>query len=321
MKRAWLVFATVSAVLGALFLAACGGSGDSSSTSATATQAASASSPGDDVRSGQPPTRLVVKNLEQGKGAALPPVDQKPRMTMTLLYRAVDYKTGKVYERHENPRHPAKIEYGPALGKGLERGLAGMRVGGRRELIVPESMMEERPASIYVVELLRMKKNGTKVYARELKQDLLMSKREIAKLPPLTVPRRSAPPPKHIEVIDLRKGTGATVTKRDSVYVRFFEVAYPEVQKKSRTGGYPARSFGLNETVKGWRVGLPGMKVGGRRELILPPKLVYPRWKPSWGYTPYVNIYVIDLLGVKPSKDLTGDYEAELARDSLPKYP
>ena len=321
MKRAWLVLAGVSAMLGALLIAACGGSGDSSETGTTVTRAASASSPAADVPPGPPPTRLVVKNLKQGKGVALPPVDQKPRMTMTVLYRAVDYKTGRVYERHEDPRHPAKIEYSPALSTGLERGLAGMRVGGRRELIVPGSMMEERPASIYVVHLLRLKKNGTKVYARELKQGVLMSKAEIAELPPLTIARQEGPPPKHIEVTDLRKGAGAKVTKQDTVYVRYYEVEYPAAQERSRTGRFGPENFGLDETVKGWTVGLPGMRVGGRRELALPPKLVYPRWKPSWGYAPYVRIYQIDLLGVKRPKPVTGDYEAELARHSLPEQP
>ncbi|HEX3324411.1 MAG TPA: FKBP-type peptidyl-prolyl cis-trans isomerase [Solirubrobacterales bacterium] len=128
---------------------------------------------------------------------------------------------------------------------------------------------------------------------------LAMSKKEIAKLPKLTIAKRNGPPPKRLEVIDLRKGSGAAVKKKDSVFVRYFQVRYPEVLKRSQTGLYGPRSFGLDEVVKGWDVGLPGMKVGGRRELILPPKLVYPRWKPSWGYVPYTDIYVIDLLGVK----------------------
>jgi peptidylprolyl isomerase len=128
---------------------------------------------------------------------------------------------------------------------------------------------------------------------------LAMSKKEIVKLPKLTIAKRSGPPPRHIAIIDLRKGSGAAVTRKDAVFVRYYEVSYPEALERSRTGLYGPRSYGLNETVKGWTVGLPGMKVGGRRELVLPPKLVYPRWKPSWGYVPYTDIYVIDLLGVE----------------------
>ncbi len=126
-----------------------------------------------------------------------------------------------------------------------------------------------------------------------------MSKRQIARLPKLTIAKQSGPPPKHLEAIDLRKGWGTALTKNDAAYVRYYVVSYPEALKHSRTGRYGPRSFGLNEAVQGWEEGLPGMKVGGRRELILPPRYVYPRWKPSWGYKPYVDIYLIDLLAVE----------------------
>lgn len=126
-----------------------------------------------------------------------------------------------------------------------------------------------------------------------------MSKRQIAGLPKLTIAKQSGPPPRHLEAIDLRKGSGTALTKNDAAYVRYYVASYPEVLKHSRTGRYGPRSFGLNEVVKGWEDGLPGMRVGGRRELILPPQYVYPRWKPSWGYAPYVDIYLIDLLAVE----------------------
>jgi peptidylprolyl isomerase len=125
-----------------------------------------------------------------------------------------------------------------------------------------------------------------------------MSKRQIARLPKLTIAKQSGPPPRHLEVIDFRKGWGTALTKNDAAYVRFVLVSFPEALKHSRTGG-ATQSFGINEVVKGWEDALPGMKVGGRRELILPPQYVYPRWKPSWGYAPYVDIYLIDLLGVE----------------------
>lgn len=302
MRWALLVLVALSAVLGALFLSACG-SKDGSTTSSTAARPASANSPDARASSPPPPKDLVIKDLKRGKGRALPPISHKPRVTMTLLYTAAEYETGRVFERRQNPRRPAKIEYGPGLNEGWEKGLVGMRVGGRRELIVPASMMIQGAASRYVIELLSMKKNGTKLYARQLKQGLMMSKQDIAQLPPLTVPRQSGPPPKHIKIVDLRKGTGVAVRKFDTVYVRYLQIPYLEALKKSHTEILGPESFGLENTVKGWTLGLPGMRVGGRRELILPPWLVYPRWKPSWGYKPYVDIYVIDLLGIKPPLD------------------
>jgi len=131
-----------------------------------------------------------------------------------------------------------------------------------------------------------------------------MSKAEIAKLPTLRIPKASGPPPRKLMTADLRKGSGQVVTKADAVSIRFVEDTYPEA-RKGRQGGLSGgevswHSWGLDEASRGLRVGLPGMKVGGRRELIVPPKVAYPRWQPSWGYAPYVSVYVVDLLGVEP---------------------
>jgi peptidylprolyl isomerase len=137
----------------------------------------------------------------------------------------------------------------------------------------------------------------------------MMSKAEIAKLPPLTIPKPSGPPPRHLEIIDLRKGSGPgvpknnLVTNREKVFISYFNVSYPEAREGPQTGQYGPRKYLPAETVKGVALGLTGMKVGGRRELIIPPKLVFPRWKPSWGYEPYVSIYLIDLLGMEPPPD------------------
>jgi len=167
-----------------------------------------------------------------------------------------------------------------------------MKAGGRRELIVPADMSFHEIPLIYVIELLRVEKIDGEGKDGGAARALTGK---------LTIPKQSGPPPRHIEVIDLRKGTGAVVRPSDAVRVRFFQVLYPEVQKRSRTGVFGPDRYGLDETVKGWKVGLPGMRVGGRRELILPPKLKFPGWEPSWGYTPYVSIYVVDLLGVEPA--------------------
>jgi peptidylprolyl isomerase len=141
-----------------------------------------------------------------------------------------------------------------------------------------------------------------------------MSRAEIAKFPLLAIPRPSGPPPHHFKIIDLRKGTGPgvpksdLVTNREEVFIRYFDVSYPEAREGHLTGQYGPKKFLLEDTVKGVALGLTGMKVGGRRELIIPPKLMYPRWKPSWGYAPYVTVYLIDLLGMEPPADRRVEY-------------
>ena len=303
----------VSALFAAVVLAACGGSGDSTA----ADQPKLEMSPAEiaklpkariEARQGLPPDKLVVHDLRRGSGAVMRRGD-----TMLIDWAEVPY--GRELESRPGERQ-LKFTWGTYI-KGWEDGLPGMRVGGRRELTVPPRLGDTGRTVIYVVDLLAIergeepvplaeeKETGTSpstkpASRRESGPETRMSRAEIAKLPPLTIPRQSDPPPRRMEVRDLREGSGATLAKQDLAEVRWFQVNYPEVQKRSRSGLYGPQLFGLDNTVKGWAVGLPGMKVGGRRELILPPNLVYPRWKPSWGYKPYVRIYVVDLIGVKP---------------------
>lgn len=144
-----------------------------------------------------------------------------------------------------------------------------------------------------------------------------MSKAEIAKFPPLALPRNgrlSGPPPHHLEVIDLRKGSGPRVpkhdwvTNREEVYIRYVEATYPEAASGHMNGPFRPGRVLLENSIKGLAVGLTGMKVGGRREMIVPPRLVYPRWQPSWGYAPYVSVYVVDLFGMEPPPDRRVEY-------------
>jgi peptidylprolyl isomerase len=125
-----------------------------------------------------------------------------------------------------------------------------------------------------------------------------MSKEEIAKLPKLRIRQRSGPPPRRLVVRDLRKGFGAVVKPDDRIDVRFFEITYEQAQNGSRTGRYGPTEYALDGgVVKGWEKGVPGMRVGGRRELIVPPKL---------GYRGLTLIYVIDVLAARPQPNLGG---------------
>lgn len=123
------------------------------------------------------------------------------------------------------------------------------------------------------------------------KPKLKMSKAEIAKLPKIRIGQRNGPrPKKKLVVRDLRKGSGAVVKPDDKILVRFFSVKYAEARKGARTGRFGPTEFALDGgVIKGWEEGLPGMRVGGRRELIVPPKLGYRGW---------TLIYVVDVLAV-----------------------
>jgi hypothetical protein len=213
-----------------LLFSACGSGG---SDAATSILRPSASSPAIHVPPGPPPKTLVIKDIKKGKGVAVPPISRRPRVELTALFTAVKYENGELYKEWQNPDVPYEVEFGPGLNEGLENGLTGMRVGGRRELIVPGSMTVDDVPLVYVFDLLRVKTKkaasgpGTKK----------LSKAEIAKLPKLTIPKASGPPPRHLEVIDLRKGgSGPAVTKADTVSIRFLEDTYPEALKGVQGG-------------------------------------------------------------------------------------
>jgi peptidylprolyl isomerase len=117
-----------------------------------------------------------------------------------------------------------------------------------------------------------------------------MSAAEIAKLPPIKISARRGPAPRRLVIHDLREGTGAVMRSGDSTFIDWAEVPYGEAFQTSPESPVKQLEFSpFGRYIKGWEKGIPGMKVGGRRELIVPPRL---------GDTGTTMIYVLDLLGV-----------------------
>ncbi len=57
-------------------------------------------------------------------------------------------------------------------------------------------------------------------------------------------------------------------------------------------------NFPLRGLIAGWQEGIPGMRVGGRRELVIPPRLAYGEAGGGHALSGRTLIFVIDLLGV-----------------------
>jgi len=125
----------------------------------------------------------------------------------------------------------------------------------------------------------------------------------LSKEPKITLP--SGPAPKTLKAIDLIKGTGTTAASGDEVSVNYVGELYKGGKIfDSSWKDTPGKAFGpfelgVGAVIKGWDEGLVGMKVGGRRELIIPPSLAYGKT----GSKPTVPanatlIFVVDLLKV-----------------------
>ena len=94
--------------------------------------------------------------------------------------------------------------------------------------------------------------------------------------PKVTVPNGA--PSKKLEVKDLEEGSGATAKSGDRVSVNYVGVNYKSGKEfdASWDRGEPFTfTLGAGEVIPGWDQGVEGMKVGGRRELIIPPELGY----------------------------------------------
>jgi len=131
----------------------------------------------------------------------------------------------------------------------------------------------------------------------------------LSKEPTITVP--SGPAPKALAENDLIKGTGATAADGDTITVNYVGALYSTGKVfdaswlRHTTFTLPG-PLGSGSVIPGWDKGIVGMRVGGRRELIIPPSLGYG----AAGNAPIPGnatlIFIIDLLGVTPASGASG---------------
>jgi peptidylprolyl isomerase len=122
----------------------------------------------------------------------------------------------------------------------------------------------------------------------------------LSKKPVVVVPK--GPAPTKLVKKDLITGTGKTATPGATVTVNYVGVLYKDGKEfdsswsRNQTFTTPLTN---GSVIPGWVQGIPGMKVGGRRELIIPSNLAYG--KAGSGSTIPPNstlVFVVDLLSV-----------------------
>ena len=85
-------------------------------------------------------------------------------------------------------------------------------------------------------------------------------------------------PPAELEITDIWEGDGGQAQPGDMVQVHYVGVAYSTGEEfdASWNRGEPLQfQLGAGRVIAGWDQGVQGMKVGGRRQLIIPPDLAY----------------------------------------------
>lgn len=288
MGRAILAIA-VSAVV---VLGGCGSSGTDQFANTTVKQGPGGTmvvtGPGPDISipAGPPPKKLVVEDLKVGHGAKAKRGD-----TLSVRDVAVRYVNGEAFESNwEKGKSPFTFDLNTEdVSPGWVRGLQGMRVGGRRKLIVPPPLISRfgvapgtgpEATLVYVIELLKL---GD-----------LHKRGEPALLAP------SGTPPAKLVVKDIRPGSGPRAKRGDELTVEYVGIHYdgsPFTNSWERKKPFRFQLGAPNILINpGWEKGLKGMRVGGRRELVVPPALLQRGGAPPGSSPADTLVYVIDLI-------------------------
>jgi len=121
----------------------------------------------------------------------------------------------------------------------------------------------------------------------------------LSKKPAVKTPSGAAP--SKLVVKDLIKGTGPEAKAGQSVTVNYVGVLYhggKEFDASWKRNEPFTFTLGKGQVIKGWDQGVAGMKVGGRRELIIPAELAYgKRGSPPTIPANAPLVFVVDLLG------------------------
>jgi peptidylprolyl isomerase len=118
------------------------------------------------------------------------------------------------------------------------------------------------------------------------------------KAPTAVVPTGS--PPTQLESADLITGTGAAAKTGDSLTVQYVLATYSSRKTVQSSWTSQPFTFTLGQgVIQGWDEGVVGMKVGGRRELIVPPSLGYGASSPGSGIAKNDTlVFIIDLVKI-----------------------
>ena len=111
------------------------------------------------------------------------------------------------------------------------------------------------------------------------------------------------PPPADLQITDVTEGDGPEATSGSTVSVHYVGVAHSTGEEfdASYNRGAPLDfRLGVGQVISGWDTGVQGMKVGGRRQLVIPPHLAYGDRGAGGVIKPGETlIFVVDLISVR----------------------
>jgi len=148
---------------------------------------------------------------------------------------------------------------------GLDQGILGMKVGGRRTLTIPSNMAwGPNDNKDPVTGVVKVPANTAVVYEVEV---------FTITTPPLTL----------FSKVDTQTGTGTEAAANNLVTVNYTGYLFDATKDNKKgaqfeTGTSFAFLLGVNSRIAGWEQGIPGMKVGGKRTLYIPSGLAFAQF-------------------------------------------
>jgi peptidylprolyl isomerase len=249
-----------------LLIAACGGDDSSTTTEAPSSTEASATSDPADLTDeptvslpAEIPTELVITDITEGEGE-----EASEGSTVYVYYVGVLSEDGKRFDGNFGS-DPFAVTLGTgAVIKGWDTGLLGMKVGGRRQLDIPADLAY-----------------GSAGSGEAIPPDSAISfiVDVVAIVPPIDAadaPEITIEGAENVDALvsdDLVVGEGAEAKAGSNVLVHIIAFNGATGEELASTWGDPSPVALLLEeggSLPGLVEGIPGMKVGGRRQLTIP---------------------------------------------------
>ena len=159
MNRGVVILVACAALGIAVAVALLAGGDDEETTEAAERQ----EKPEVEIPEGTPPDELVVEDLEEGDGTAAEQGDQ-----VVVDYVGVDYDSGKEFDASFGDPEPFEFQLGAGMViPGWDEGVEGMKVGGRRQLVIPPDLaygeqgqppdIKPNATLVFVIDLLEVR--------------------------------------------------------------------------------------------------------------------------------------------------------------------
>ncbi|MES2350289.1 MAG: FKBP-type peptidyl-prolyl cis-trans isomerase [Pseudomonadota bacterium] len=279
-------FQIIAAVVCAAVLAACGGGGSKTPAVVVVAQ----------------PTYKVTETVV-GTGLTAETGDLVVINFVGYLYDSTkaDGKGAKVESSVDTGKTAAPFTIGVgAVVTGWDQSILGMKVGGKRTAILPANLAYGAVAHTALPAI------GNITYAAIPANSPLVYDFELVDVTKAVLPV-VVPPPTTLKIVDTLVGSGAAAANGKTLSVNYTLYVYDGTRADFRgpavqtTVGATPFSFqlGAGKVIAGWEQGVPGMLVGGKRTLTVPPSLGYGTTAQSGIPANSTLIFDIELLSVQ----------------------